>query len=177
MSIFDKLISTFKGDDGVVAAATSKAQTSEAEGAGSRRFMGRDGVESSSNAAPVMVEKGLDAGSEIWLHVQPATQRLLLVAELGVAVGEELTAKMYGDLRRAGLCQEVAYHAGYDQYWKMPTQEAILRTPSLFEIPTPLLNRIKLETRLVKQGEPRGFWMRVRIRPDSELHGEPAHTV
>ena len=177
MSIFDRLISTLKGDDGAVATAPVKAQTSEAEESGSRRFMGRDGAESSRHAAPVVVEKGLDAGREIWLHVQPTTQRLLLVPELGLDMGEELTSKMSSDLRRAGLCEEVAYHAGYDQYWKMPSQEAILRTPSLFEIPTPLLNRIKLETRLVKQGEPRGFWMRVRIRPDSELHVDAAPSV
>lgn len=138
--------------------------------------MGRDGVASSPEAvAPV--EKGLAAGSMIWLHVQPATQRLLLVPDLGEAQGEELTAKMNADLRRAGVCEEVAYHAGYDQYWKMPTQEAILRTPSLYEIPTLLLNRMKLETRLVKQGEPRGFWMRVRIRADDELHADAEPSV
>ena len=178
MSIFDRLMSTLKGDDGAVATAPDKARSSDAGEAGSRRFMGRDGAEDSPNAASAApVEKGLDAGREIWLHVQPATQHLLLVPELGVAAGEDLTPKMHADLRRAGMCEEVAYHAGYDQYWKMPTQEAILRTPSLFEIPTPPLNRIKLETRLVKQGEPRGFWIRVRIRPDSELHQDPAHMV
>lgn len=110
----------------------------------------------------------------IWLHVQPTTQRLLLVSDLGVAEGEELTAKMTTDLVRAGLCEAVAYHASYDQYWKMPAQEAILRTPTLFDIPTPLMHKIKLETKLVKQGEPRGFWMHVRIRPADELLTEPA---
>lgn len=136
--------------------------------------MGRDGAE--SQAEPV-VEKGFDGPSMIWLHVQPATQRLLLVSDLGVAVGEELTGRMHSDLRRAGLCEEVAYHAGYDQYWKMPTQESILRTPSLFEIQTPPLNRVKLETRLVKQGEPRGFWMHVRIRSADELQAAPEEAL
>jgi len=110
----------------------------------------------------------------IWLHVQPATQRLLLVPDLGVAQGQELTHRMNDDLLRAGLCEAVAYHASYDQYWKMPTQEAILRTPALFEIPSPPIHRIKLETRLVKQGEPRGFWMHVRIRSTEELQSEQA---
>ena len=171
MSIFDRLMSTLKGDAGAVATAPAKASAVDAADSAPRRFMGRDGA---AVAAPP-VEKGLDPGTEIWLHVQPTTQRLLLVPDLGIAVGEELTSKKYADLRRAGLCVEVAYHAGYDQYWKMPSQEAILRTPSLFDIPTPLLNRIKLETRLVKQGEPRGFWMRVQIRSDSELQGDPSH--
>lgn len=129
--------------------------------------MGRSGAE--SQPEPV-VEQGLAGGaSSIWLHVQPTTQRLLLVSDLGVATGQELTAKMTADLHRLGWCEEIAYHAGYDQYWKMPSQEAILRTPSLYEIPTPLLNRMKLETRLVKQGEPRGFWMHVRVRSEDEL--------
>lgn len=133
--------------------------------------MGREGAKSEPEPE---VEKGFEGPCMIWLHVQPSNQRLLLVPDLGVAVGEELTAKMTADLLRAGLCEEVAYHAGYDQYWKMPSQEAILRTPSLYEIPTPLLHKIKLETRLVKQGEPRGFWMHVRIRPVDELQVEPA---
>lgn len=135
------------------------------------RFMGREGEKSEPQA--VVVEKGFEGPSMIWLHVQPTTQRLLLVPELGVDEGEELTSKMTADLLRSGLCEEVAYHAGYDQYWKMPSQEAILRTPSLFDIPTPLMHKIKLETRLVKQGEPRGFWMHVRIRPSDELQAEP----
>lgn len=135
------------------------------------RFMGREGAK--SEPEPV-VEKGFEGPCTIWLHVQSSNQRLLLVPDLGVAVGEELTAKMTADLLRAGMCEEVAYHAGYDQYWKMPSQEAILRTPSLYEIPTPLLHKIKLETRLVKQDEPRGFWMHIRIRSADELQAEPA---
>lgn len=128
--------------------------------------MGRDG----GQIVPEPVqEKGFDAPSEIWLHVQPNTQRLLLVPKLGQAEGQELNATQQADLQRAGLCEEVAYHASYDQYWKMPSQEAILRTPSLFNIPSPLLHKIKLETRLVKHGESRGFWMRVRIRDAQEL--------
>ena len=131
--------------------------------------MGRDGA--ASPAEPV-VEKGFEAPSQIWLHVQANSQRLLLVDALGEADGCELNATMQADLLRAGLCEEVAYHASYDQYWKMPSQEAILRTPSLFNIPAPLMHKIKLETRLVKQGEARGFWMRVRIREAAELEAE-----
>lgn len=129
--------------------------------------MGREGAK---NAEPeAVVEKGLEPGCVIWLHVQPASQNLLLVSELGEAGGTELNPTQTADLQRAGWCEEVAYHAGYDQYWKMPSQEAILRTPSLYRIPTPLMNRMKLETKLVKQGEPRGFWMRVRIRTPQEM--------
>lgn len=154
----------------------AKTESPEDEAGNKRsRFMGREGAESPQ--AAVVVEKGLPGPAMVWVHVQPASQHLLLVSDLGVAEGEELTAKMSADLRRAGLCEEVAYHAGYDQYWKMPSQEAILRTPSLYEIPTPPLNRIKLETRLVKQGEPRGFWMRVRIRAADELQEVPEPTV
>lgn len=168
MSIFDRLISTLTGNEEAQAPASATTDSPEDEASNKRsRFMGREGAESQPEAQ--VVEKGLPGPAMIWLHVQPATQRLLLVPDLGVAEGEELTPKMTADLHRAGLCEEVAYHAGYDQYWKMPSQEAILRTPSLYEIPTPLLNRIKLETRLVKQGEPRGFWMRVRIRTEEEL--------
>lgn len=133
--------------------------------------MGREGAPAQPAPVPV-VEKGLDPGM-VWLHVQPATQRLVLVPELGVADGQELTPTMTADVLRAGLCEVVAYHAGADEYWKMPSQEAILRTPALFEIPTPPLNRIQLDTRLVKPGEPRGFWMHVRLRAADELLAAP----
>ena len=132
------------------------------------RYMGREQAE--APAAPVV--KHLEAGSMIWVHIQPITQRLLLVPELGVAKGEDFTSVMMDDLQRAGWCEEVAYHAGYDQYWKMPTQEAILRMPALYNIPMPLFNRIKLSSKLVKQDEPRGFWMRVRIRSEEEVAQE-----
>ncbi len=171
MSIFDRLITTLTGGDSATAPTPAPAKASQAEvDGGPRRFMGRDGVKNAEPAPPV--EKGLEAGSEIWLHVQPTTQHLLLVSGLGIAAGTELNPTQKADLLRAGWCEEVAYHAGYDQYWKMPSQEAILRTPSLFHIPAPLMNRIKLETRLVKQGEARGFWMRVRIRTPEELEFE-----
>lgn len=136
--------------------------------------MGREQAEVAVPAAPVV--KRLNAPDTIWVHIQPVTQRLLLVPELGVAKGESFTQQMLEDLQHAGWCEEVAYHAGYDQYWKMPSQESILRMPSLYQIPTPLLNRIKLSTQLVKQGEPRGFWMRVRMRTEEEIasEGKPA---
>ena len=173
MSIFDRLISTLTGADTPAEAVhaprgTPTKQTDEEDSGRQRsRFMGREGE--TSAGSEVVVEQGLVPGSVIWLHIQPTSQRLLLVPDLGIALGTELNATQSADLLRAGWCEEVAYHAGYDQYWKMPSQEAILRTPSLYQIPTPLLNRVKLETRLVKQGEPRGFWMRVRIRQPEEL--------
>ena len=133
--------------------------------------MGRDSEDGDVATATVVapVEDGFKAPAMLWLHVQPTTQSLLLVPELGEAEGEPLTHKMMEDLQRAGWCEEVAYHAGYDQYWKMPAQEAILRMPGLYHIPCPLANRMQLHTKLVRQGEPRGFWMRVRIRSEAEL--------
>ena len=172
VSIFDRLISTLTGNEEPHAAAPAK--TEGEEGGKRPRFMGRDGGDA---AQEVVVEKGLTGPAMVWIYVQPSTQRLILVSDLGVAQGEELTPKMATDLRRAGMCEEVAYHAGYNQYWKMPSQETILRTPALYEIPTPLLNRIKLQTRLVKQGEARGFWMRVRIRAEEELRELSEPTV
>ncbi len=56
--------------------------------------MGREGAESASE--PVVVEKGLEGPSMIWLHVQPATQRLLLVPDLGVATFTHLFHRLNG---------------------------------------------------------------------------------
>lgn len=121
-----------------------------------------------------MVEQGLaERTGTVWLHLQPATQRLLLVERLGMAQGEPLNATMTADVERLGWCDTVVYHAGADQYWKMPQQDAILRTPGLFRIPTPAHHEIHVETRLVKQGEPRGFWMGVRMRTVAELAAQP----
>ena len=166
MSIFDRLISTLTGGDNAPAQPPAKAPASEGEEK-RQRFMARD----DAHAEPEKpVEKGLIGGpSLIWLHVQPTTQRLVLVPELGVAEGEELNGQMTADLHRVGWCEEVAYHAGYDQYWKMPTQEAILRMPTLHSVEVLPMKQMKLTTQLVKPGEARGFWMRVRLREESEL--------
>lgn len=115
------------------------------------------------------VDKGLSAPGQIWVFVCPNTQRLILVPNLGVAQGEVLSQSMLEDLQRIGLCEEVSYHAGYDQYWKMPTQEAILRMPTLHGVEVLPMKRMQLSTQLVKAGEPRGFWMRVRLREAAEL--------
>ena len=145
------------------------------EGSGPRRYMGRPEAEGAAVASQSGVRtEGFGDAAEIWLHIPPNTQTLIWVEGLGQSEGKEINTVQRADIERVGWCEEVAYHAGYDQYWKMPSQEAILRTPSLYEIPTPLLNRIKLETRLVKQGEPRGFWMHVRIRSAQELQGGAA---
>lgn len=172
VSIFNRLITTLTGGDEAPAPAPARTPAPRAEGEASARYMGRQQAE----VVQPVVEKGLPAAPvQLWVHIQPATQRLILVPDLGVAEGEEFNATMLADLQRAGWCEEVAYHAGYDQYWKMPSQEAILRTPSLYSIPTPLMNRMKLQTKLVKQGEPRGFWMHVRLRAKEELLAPEAH--
>lgn len=166
MSIFNRLITSLKGSEEAPVAATPREPAAS-------RFMGREQAEEA--AAPVV--KRLNVPGMIWVHIQPVTQRLLLVSELGVAKGEDFTQSMLDDLQRAGWCEEVAYHASYDQYWKMPTQEAILRMPALYNIPMPLLNRIKLSSKLVKQGEARGFWMRVRMRAEDELQDNASSSI
>jgi len=169
VSIFDRLKSNLSGSD----AAPPATVAAESPQSGGGRFMGKDDSQALRRAERAQEEppeeKGLDAPGEVWVFVCPSTQRLMLVPDLGVAQGEVLSGRMLADLQRVGLCEEVSYHAGYDQYWKMPTQEAILRMPALHNVQTPMINRVKLSTKLVKPGEARGFWMRVRLREESEL--------
>ncbi|MFC4621087.1 hypothetical protein ACFO3A_02495 [Comamonas nitrativorans] len=137
-----------------------------------RRYMGRpetEGVAASGQAART---EGFGDAVEIWLHIPPNTQSLLLVEALGVATGPEITTQQRTDIERVGWCEEVAYHAGYDQYWKMPTFGAILSMPKHYKIPMPQANHVKVQSKLVKQGESRGFWMRVRLRGSEELAQE-----
>lgn len=168
MSIFDRLKSSLSGSD----AASSAPAAPEAPQGGSR-FMGKDdtaALRRSEREVEVQpVEKGLDAPGEIWVFVCPTTQRLIGVTALGVAQGEVLNARQVADLQRTGICEEVSYHAGYDQYWKMPSQDAILRMPVLQGVECLPMKRVQLTTKLVKPGEARGFWMRVRLREDAEL--------
>lgn len=166
MSIFDRLKSNLSGNEPAPAAVTP-------DKAGGGRFMGKDEsqamrrAERDTPAAPV--EKGLTAPGALWVFVCPNTQRLIQVSGLGVAQGEVLTHRMLEDLQRIGLCEEVSYHAGYDQYWKMPAQDAILRMPTLHGVEVLPAKRMQLSTKLVKAGEARGFWMRVRLREAEEL--------
>jgi hypothetical protein len=170
VSIFDRLKSNLSGSDAAPAAATSAADEGKVGGG---RFMGKDESQamrhSERAASEKPVEKGLSGPGEVWVFVCPNTQRLILVPRLGAAQGEVLTQHMLSDLQRIGLCEEVSYHAGYDQYWKMPTQEAILRMPTLHSVEVLPMKQMKLTTQLVKPGEARGFWMRVRLREESEL--------
>lgn len=135
--------------------------------------MGREGSQSMRRSERAMqeepVEQGLQVPGEVWIYVCPNTQRVIKVAALGEAQGEVLTARMMADLQRTGLCEEVSYHAGFDQYWKMPSQESIFRMPTLYGVEVDPHNRPKISTQLVKSGEARGFWMRVRLRDDTEL--------
>lgn len=131
---------------------------------GPSRFMGSENEYALRKVDPKEPEKGLIAHTNIWIHIKPTSQNLFLVADLGVGDGVEFNSLMRIDLERGGICEEVAYHASYDQYWKMPTQEAILRMPSLYNIEMPpLLSRVKLTTQLVRKGEPTGYWIRVVI--------------
>lgn len=115
------------------------------------------------------VERTLPVPSEVWVYVCPNTQHHILVSDLGVAQGEMLSGSMIAQIQRCGLCEEVSYHAGYDQYWKMPTQTAIMRMPGVYGIEALPITKIKLTTQLVKPGEPRGFWMRIRLRTEAEM--------
>lgn len=168
MSIFDRLKSNLSGSD----AAAPVPAASEATQAGGSRFMGRDdskALRGPDHGVQQPVEKGLEAPGEVWVFVCPNTQRLIVVSDLGVAQGETMNSRMVADMQRTGLCEEVSYHAGYDQYWKMPTQDAILRMPVLQGVECQPPRHMKLTTQLVKPGAARGFWMRVRLREDAEL--------
>ncbi len=57
---------------------------------------------------------------------------------LGQSEGKEINTVQRADIERVGWCEEVAYHAGYDQYWKMPTFGAIMAMPKHYKIPMPL---------------------------------------
>ncbi|WP_370681265.1 hypothetical protein [Comamonas sp. GB3 AK4-5] len=167
MSIFDRLKSNLPGSEAAAAAPAAESKV------GGGRFMGKDESQAMRRAERAVqekpVEQGLQAPGEVWIYVCPNTQRVIKVEALGQAQGEVLTARMMADLQRTGICEEVSYHAGYDQYWKMPSQEAIFRMPTLHGVEVPPLKRLKLSTKLVKPGEARGFWMRVRLRTDAEL--------
>lgn len=115
------------------------------------------------------VEQSLPVPSEVWVYVCPNTQRQILVSELGVSQGEVVSSTTATQLQRCGICEEVSYHAAYDQYWKMPSQTAIMRMPSVYGIEALPITKIKLTTQLVKPGEPRGFWMRIRLRTEAEM--------
>ena len=173
MSIFDRLKSNLSGNEPAPAAATP-------EKVGGGRFMGKDESQAMRRAerdvSAEPVEKGLTAPGELWVFVCPNTQRVIQVSGLGMAQGEVLTHRMMEDMQRIGICEEVSYHAGYDQYWKMPSQEAIFRMPTLHGVEVLPMKRVQLTTKLVKAGEPRGFWMRVRLREASELP-QPDATV
>lgn len=134
--------------------------------------MGREDESSSAAAVPVP-EPGLSAPAQLWLYICPNSQRLLLVSAMGEIEGQELSVRMQSDLRRAGLCEGLAYRAGYDQYWKMPSHDAMLRMPAIHHLEMLPPNQVKLSTQLVKPGEAKGCWMRVRMREVHELRDEP----
>lgn len=169
MSFFDRLKSNLIGSD----AAPAVAAPAEENKVGGGRFMGKDetlSMHRADRAVPQKpVERGFEAPGQVWIFVCPNTQRLIEVSSLGVSQGEVLTYQMLDDLQRIGICEEVSYHAGYDQYWKMPSQDAILRMPGQHGVEVLPMKRIKMSTQLVKPGEARGFWMHVRLREASEL--------
>ena len=171
MSIFDRLKSNLSSSDAAPEVAAAPAEDASKPTGG--RFMGKDDSKVMYRAERDVperpVEKLLTAPGMVWVFVCPNTQRLILVSGLGVAQGEVMTHPMLLELQRCGLCEEVSYHAGYDQYWKMPTQTAIMRMPGLHGVEALPMRSIQLTTQLVKAGEPRGFWMRVRLREDAEL--------
>jgi len=134
--------------------------------------MGRPETEGVAASGSAQRTEGFGDVAEVWLHIPPNTQALMLVDGLGVAGGKELNTVQRADIERLGWCEEVAYHAGYDQYWKMPTFGAILSMPKHYRIPMPQANHVKVQSKLVKQGESRGFWMRVRLRSSEELAQE-----
>lgn len=115
------------------------------------------------------VEKGLDAPSMVWLYGAPGRPELRLVQECGSADGSELNATMLGDLKRLGICEAVAYHAGFDKYWKMPAQESLVRMPALYHVACLPVHRMRVTTKLVRTGEAQGLWLHVRVRTAQEV--------
>lgn len=144
------------------------------EGSGPRRYMGRPETEGEGVARSAAVHtEGFGELTEIWLHIPPNTQTLMWVDGLSKTEGKELNTVQRADIERVGWCDEVAYHAGYDQYWKMPSFGAIMAMPKHYRIPMPLTsNKIQVRSKLVLQGEARGFWMHVRLRSDEEVGQE-----
>lgn len=132
-----------------------------------RRYMGRP--QDAADAGAEVLTEGFGKLAQVWLHIPPNTQSLMLVEDLGQAGGKELTAVQRADIERVGWCEQVAYHAGYDQYWKMPTFGAILNMPKHYKIPMPPANQVKVVSKLVKASDPKGFWMFVRLRGSEEL--------
>lgn len=106
---------------------------------------------------------------ELWLHIPANTQTLIQVPELGAATGTELTTDQRAEIQRCGLCEQVAYHASFDQYWKMPTHGALLAMPKHYNIAMPQAHRVKVISKLVKADQPKGFWLHVRLRSDEEM--------
>lgn len=144
------------------------------EGSGPRRYMGRPEIEEGDVARSTAVHtEGFGELAEIWLHIPPNTQTLMWVDGMGKTEGKEVSAVQRADIERVGWCDEVAYHAGYDQYWKMPSFGAIMAMPKHYKIPMPLTsNKIQVRSKLVLQGQARGFWMHVRLRSAEEMGQE-----
>ena len=177
VSFFDRLKSTLTGSEAAPALApaplakdapasvTESADTSfPSKKKSESRFMGRD----NESLVPMQAQSAATLSS-YWVFICANTQRLVMVPEMGSAEGEPLSYDQIDEMRSVGISEEVAYQAGYDQYWKMPSQESILRMPKVYGVEIPLLNRMKLTTKLVKGSEPRGFWMHIRLRTPDEM--------
>lgn len=130
--------------------------------------MGRPQDEVSTSASAPRTQ-GFGDRTELWLHIPPTTQTLVVVPGLGQAAGEEITTLQRADLQRHGWCEEVAYYAGSDQYWKMPSHGSIMSMPKHYGIPMPQANRVKIISKLVKPDQAKGFWLHVRLRSEEEL--------
>lgn len=108
----------------------------------------------------------------VWLYAAPGRPELRLVQDCGLADGAELNPTMVQDLRRFGLCESVAYHAGYDKYWKMPSQESLVRMPALYHVAGLPVHRMRVTTKLVRAGEAQGLWLHVRVRTAQEVQAD-----
>ena len=162
MSIFDRLKTSLSDNDTSASTATPVA-------AQRSRFMGRDDDKEGKELPHKVVEKGLDSPSMIWLYVAPGSQQLRLVQECGSSEGTEMNATMVADLHRLGLCEGVTYHAGFDQYWKMPSHESLVRMPGVYHVEGVAVHRMRVHTKLVRTGEAQGLWLHVRVRTAHEV--------
>ncbi len=134
-----------------------------------RRYMGRPEDPVPTGTEQKAAPEAFSPGSQVWLHIPPSTQTLVHVPSMGSNEGKEITNAQRDIVLKAGWCEAVAYHASFDQYWKMPSHGSILGMPKHYGIPMPPPHLVKVRSQLVKADQPKGFWFLVRIRLAQEL--------
>ncbi len=136
------------------------------EGSGPRRYMGVRRLKGVPlPASRVFAPKVLVMRPRSGCTSPPDTQALIWVEGLGQSEGKEINTVQRADIERVGWCEEVAYHAGYDQVLEdahlrchhghaqaLQNPHAVVQQQSAGALQTGAQGR-----------ERRGFWMRVRL--------------